>query len=33
MVSNMSPFVAVITPIGLILLVGLFLIKKTKVIS
>ena len=33
MVSNMTPFVAVITPIALILLIGLFLIKRTKVIS
>ena len=33
MVSNMTPFVAVITPIVLILLIGLFLIKRTKVIS
>ena len=33
MVSNMTPFVAVIIPIVLILLIGLFLIKRTKVIS
>ena len=33
MVSSMTPFVAVITPIVLILLIGLFLIKRTKVIS
>jgi lipopolysaccharide export system permease protein len=33
MVSNMTPFVAVIAPIVLILLIGLFLIKRTKVIS
>ena len=33
MVSNMTPFVAVIAPIVLILTIGLFLIKRTKVIS